>query len=234
MTVTLIVRGETAVLDFRDCAPQTQGGVNTVPAVVQAASYYVILALLAEEYPINQGCFRPLTVLTRPGTLVRGAVSRGAVAAGNVKTSQRLVDVLLGALAQALPQIIHGASQGTMNNLAFGGQRPQGEDFTYYETIAEGMGGSPGQPGLDGVQTHMTNTRNTPVEVLEQEYPLIIEKYGLRENSGGLGQFAGGRGLKRVFGFLSEVRLSLLTERRRRRRMGWPGADPVRWGKMSC
>jgi N-methylhydantoinase B len=230
LTVTIAVQGETVILDFQDCAPQTQGGVNTVPAVVQAACYYVFLSLLADEYPINQGCFRPLQILTQPGTLV-DAQYPGPVAAGNVETSQRLVDVVLGALAQALPQTIPAASQGTMNNLAFGGMRPQGDDFTYYETIAGGMGGSPTQPGLDGVHTHMTNTLNTPVEVLEQEYPLIIEKYALRENSGGLGQFAGGRGLERVFRFLAGVNLSLLTERRRRAPYGLAGGGPGQVGE---
>jgi N-methylhydantoinase B len=130
------------------------------------------------------------------------------VAAGNVETSQRLVDVVLGALSRALPGTIPAASQGTMNNLVFGGVRPHGEDFTYYETIAGGMGGSLDHPGLDGVHTHMTNTRNTPIEVLEQEYPLLIEKYALRDDSGGRGNFAGGRGLEPVFRFLSTVDLS--------------------------
>lgn len=225
LSVTLTIKDTSASLDFRDCARQAQGGVNTVPAVVQAACYYVFLALLVADYPINQGCFRPLEVLTWAGTLV-DAQFPGAVAAGNVETSQRLVDVVLGALAQALPHTIPAASQGTMNNVAFGGKRASGEEFTYYETIAGGMGGSPGQPGLDAVHTHMTNTRNTPVEVLEQEYPLRLERCALRENSGGRGRYAGGRGLEREFLFLSEVSLSLLTERRRRAPYGLAGGEP--------
>lgn len=230
ITVTLTVQDEAAVLDFRDSAPQTRGGVNTVPAVVEAACYYVFLALLAEDYPINQGCFRPLQVLTRPGSLL-AARYPAPVAAGNVETSQRLVDVVLGALAQALPNTIPAASQGTMNNLAFGGQHPDGRDFTYYETIAGGMGGGPGHPGLDGVHTHMTNTRNTPVEVLEQEYPLRIENYGFRGDGGGRGRFPGGRGLERVFQFLAPVSLSLLTERRRREPYGLAGGSPGQPGE---
>lgn len=225
LAVTITIKDDNVVLDFRDCAPQTRGGVNTVPAVVQAACYYVFLALLAEDYPINQGCFRPLQVLTRPGTLV-AAQFPAPVAAGNVETSQRLVDVVLGALAQALPEVIPAASQGTMNNLAFGGLNQQGQEYTYYETIAGGMGGGPGHPGLDGVHTHMTNTRNTPVEVLEHEYPLLVERYALRENSGGRGRFPGGLGLERAFHFLSEVKLSLLTERRRRAPYGLAGGEP--------
>jgi N-methylhydantoinase B/oxoprolinase/acetone carboxylase alpha subunit len=116
---------------------------------------------------------------------------------------------------KALPRTIPAASQGTMNNLAFGGKRSNGEDFTYYETIAGDMGGAPGHPGLDGVHTHMTNTRNTPVEALEQEYPLLIERYALRGNSASRGRYAGGRRVQRDFRFLSQVTLSLLTERRR-------------------
>lgn len=141
------------------------------------------------------------------------------------------MDVVLGALSRALPGTIPAASQGTMNNLVFGGVRPHGEDFTYYETIAGGMGGSPDHPGLDGVHTHMTNTRNTPIEVLEQEYPLLIEKYALRDDSGGRGNFAGGRGLEPVFRFLSTVDLSLLTERRRRAPYGLAGGCPGQVGR---
>jgi N-methylhydantoinase B len=221
----LTIRGDGAVLDFRASAPQTRGGINTVPAVVQAAAYYVFLALLAEEFPINQGCFRPLTVLTRPGSILEAGFP-AAVAAGNVETSQRLVDVVLGALAQALPEAIPAASQGTMNNLAFGGLRPDnGQEFTYYETIAGGMGGSRGHTGLDGVHTHMTNTRNTPIEVLEQDYPLLVERYARREGSGGAGQFPGGQGLCRDFHFLADVTVSLLTERRRSAPYGLAGGE---------
>jgi N-methylhydantoinase B len=221
----LTIAGDAAVLDFRESDAQTEGGVNTVPAVVEAAAYYVFLTLLAEDYPINQGCFRPLTVLTRPGSLLEPHYP-APVAAGNVETSQRLVDVILGALAQALPGVIPAASQGTMNNLAFGGRHPDGRDFTYYETIAGGMGGRPGQGGLSGVHTHMTNTRNTPIEVLEHDYPVRVERYALRPNSGGAGRFPGGRGLIRDFHFLTEVEVSLLSDRRRHAPYGLHGGCP--------
>ena len=149
------------------------------------------------------------------------------MAAGNVETSQRLVDVVLGALAPALPEVIPAASQGTMNNLAFGGLDPAtGREFTYYETIGGGMGGGPGRPGLDGVHTHMTNTRNTPVEVLEHDYPLLVERYALRENSGGAGRFPGGRGLVRDFRFLAPVTVSLLSDRRAHAPYGLHGGGP--------
>lgn len=226
LRLTLSVNGGRAELDFRDSAGQVRGGVNAVPAVVQAACYYVFLMLLAEDYPINQGCFRPLTILTRPGSLLEPHFP-APVAAGNVETSQRLVDVVLGALAQALPDLMPAASQGTMNNLAWGGRHPdRGQEFTYYETIAGGAGGQPGRPGLSGVHTHMTNTRNTPVEVLEHDYPVLVERYAFRPGSGGAGRFPGGDGLIRDFRFLTPVQVSLLTERRRHAPYGLHGGQP--------
>lgn len=222
----LTVAGDQAVLDFRESGDQAAGGVNAVPPVVDAACYYVFLTLLAADYPINQGCFRPISIRTRPGSLL-DPLYPAPVAAGNVETSQRLVDVVLGALAPALPEVIPAASQGTMNNLAFGGHDPAtGREFTYYETIAGGMGGRPGRPGLDGVHTHMTNTRNTPVEVLEHDYPLLLERYAFREYSGGAGRFPGGRGLIRDFRFLAPVTVSLLTERREHAPYGLQGGGP--------
>jgi N-methylhydantoinase B len=229
--LTLTVAGDAAVMDFRASDDQALGGVNAVPPVVDAACYYVFLTLLAEEYPINQGCFRPLSILTRPGSLL-DPIYPAAVAAGNVETSQRLVDVVLGALAPALPQTIPAASQGTMNNLAFGGVNPDtGQEFTYYETIAGGMGAGPGKPGLDGVHTHMTNTRNTPIEVLEHDYPLRVERYAFREHSGGPGRYPGGRGLVRDFRFLAPVTVSLLSERRAHAPYGLQGGGPAAAGE---
>jgi N-methylhydantoinase B len=225
IALILTIAGSQAVLDFTGTRDQVRGGVNTVPAVVEAAVYYVFISLLAEHYPINQGCFRPLTVRTRPGSLLDPKFP-APVAAGNVETSQRLVDVVLGALAQALPEVIPAASQGTMNNVAFGGVHPgTGQEFTYYETIAGGMGGRPDRPGLSGVHTHMTNTRNTPVEVLEHDYPVLVERYAFRPESGGAGRFPGGRGLIRDFHFLTEVSVSLLSDRRRHRPYGLNGGE---------
>jgi N-methylhydantoinase B len=222
----LTIAGDSALLDFSRSADQTTGGVNAVPPVVEAACYYVFLTLLAKEYPINQGCFRPLQVLTRTGTILN-PLFPAPVAAGNVETSQRLVDVVLGALAQALPGLIPAASQGTMNNLAFGGKHPEtGREFTYYETLGGGTGGHPGGPGLSGLHSHMTNTRNTPVEVLEHDYPVLVERYAFRENSGGAGRHPGGLGLVRDFRFLTEVTISLLTERRRHSPYGLAEGQP--------
>jgi N-methylhydantoinase B len=222
----LTIAGDKVLLDFSRSADQTTGGVNAVPPVVEAACYYVFLTLLRGDYPINQGCFRALAVHTREGSLLHPRFP-APVAAGNVETSQRLVDVVLGALAQALPETIPAASQGTMNNLAFGGVHPDtGRQFTYYETLGGGTGGHPSGAGLSGIHSHMTNTRNTPVEVLEHEYPVILERYALRENSGGAGLYPGGLGLIRDFRFLTEVSVSLLTERRRHAPYGLAGGQP--------
>ncbi len=223
--VALTIRGAEAVADWRATCDQAVGGVNAVPPVAEAACYYAFLTLLGEDYPINQGCFRPLTVLTRPGSLLNPAFP-APVAAGNVETSQRLVDVLFGALSQALPAHIPAASQGTMNNLAFGGVDDQGQEFTYYETVAGGLGGGPAGPGLSGTHAHMTNTQNTPVEVLEHDYPLLVEHYGLRAGSGGKGRHPGGWGLRRDFRFFRPVEVSLLTERRRHAPYGLKGGGP--------
>jgi N-methylhydantoinase B len=226
VSLALTITGDLAVLDFSRSAPQTTGGVNTVPPVVEAACYYVFLCLLEDDYPINQGCFRPLKVITRKGSLLDPHFP-APVAAGNVETSQRLVDVILGALAQALPGRIPAASQGTMNNLAFGGRHPDtGQEFTYYETMGGGTGGHPGGPGLSGIHSHMTNTRNTPVEVLEQDYPVLVERYAFRVGSGGAGRHPGGLGLRRDFRFLTEVQVSLLSDRRRRQPYGLAGGEP--------
>ncbi len=229
--VAVEVAGDQVICDFTATAGQTAGGVNAVPAVAEAACYYVFLALLAEEFPINQGCFRPLTIITRPGSLLNPRAP-APVAAGNVETSQRLVDVVLGALAQALPERVPAASQGTMNNLAWGGRDPvRDREFTYYETMGGGTGGGPDGPGLAGVHSHMTNTQNTPVEVLEHDFPVLVERYGLRDHSGGAGRHPGGLGLIREFRFLTEVSVSLLTERRRHRPYGLGGGGPGAAGR---
>ncbi|RUM88518.1 MAG: hydantoinase B/oxoprolinase family protein [Thermodesulfatator sp.] len=215
--------GEVKV-DFRGSAPELPTGLNAVRSVTRAAVFYVFLSLAGGLVPPNQGAFRPLKILTEPHTVV-DACWPAPVAGGNVETSQRIVDVVLGALAQALPEKIPAASCGSMNNLAFGGK-----DFAYYETIGGGMGGRPGAPGLSGVHTHMTNTLNTPVEALELAYPVVVERYGLRAGSGGRGRFRGGEGLVRRFRFLEPVTVSLLTERRRLSPYGLFGGEPGKRG----
>ncbi|MBX6422762.1 hydantoinase B/oxoprolinase family protein [Thermosulfurimonas sp. F29] len=223
--LTLTVEDGRVVLDFRDSAPELETGLNAVRSVTRAAVFYVFLSLAGGLVPPNQGALAPLEVLTRPGTVV-DARPPAPVAGGNVETSQRIVDVILGALAQAVPERIPAASCGSMNNVAFGG-----EDFAYYETIGGGMGGRAGAPGLSGVHTHMTNTLNTPVEALELGYPLVVERYGLRPRSGGGGRFRGGDGLVRRFRFLAPVTVSLLTERRKLSPYGLFGGKPGKRGR---
>lgn len=224
-----VISGDSAVVDFRGCADQVRGPVNAVRAVTIAAVSYVLSCLIEGEAPPNSGLLRPVRVLTRPGSVV-DALPPAAVAAGNVETSQRIVDVLLGALAQALPGRIPAASQGTMNNVAIGGNdvrnpaRPQA--FAYYETLGGGAGGGPSRSGADALHTHMTNTLNTPVEALEHTYPLRVEEYSIRRNSGGGGAQPGGCGIVRRLAALAPVEATLLTERRVHPPYGLRGGAP--------
>lgn len=227
----ITVRGARATVDFTECAPQVAGCLNAVRAITLSAVFYVFRLLAPEEIPNNAGCQRPVEVLTRPGT-VADCTFPAAVAGGNVETSQRLVDVLLGALAQALPQRIPAASAGTMNNLTVGGFDPRsGELFTYYETIAGGAGGGPAGDGASGIQTHMTNTLNTPVEALEYAYPLLVRHYGLRGGSGGAGRQRGGDGVVREIELLGAARLTLISERRASAPYGLQGGGAGRQGR---
>jgi len=216
-----------AIVDFSKSASQVKGCVNAPKAVTYSAVYYVFLSLLNTlgDYPINQGCFRPIEIITKPGTIV-SATYPSAVAAGNVETSQRIVDTLLGALSQAFPDLIPSASCGTMNNIAIGNEK-----FAYYETIGGGMGGRPGKEGLSGVHTHMTNTLNTPVEALEHDYPIRIERYAIRENSGGKGKYRGGNGLIREYTFLEACTVTILSERRKTSPYGLFGGEPGKKGE---
>ncbi len=210
----LTIEGDQAVVDFRDTAPQVRGPVNAVRAITLSAVNYVFRCLGPEGMPSNSGVMRPITVHTKPGTLV-DALPPAPVAAGNVETSQRIVDVLFGTLARALPEVIPAASCGSMNNVALGGTDPRTQEaFTYYETIAGGAGAGPGWHGGSAVHTHMTNTRNTPVEALEHAYPMMVTAYRIRERSGGEGVFRGGDGIVRSYHFLVPVEVTLLTERR--------------------
>jgi N-methylhydantoinase B len=179
--------------------------------VTVAAVTYVFRCLMPEQVPACAGAFRPLEITAPEGSLVN-ARPPAAVAAGNVETSMRIVDAVCGALAKALPGRIPAASQGTMNNLALGRLGEGGWD--YYETLAGGMGAGPASPGASARHSHMTNTLNTPVEVLERHYPLRIERYALRRGSGGAGRLAGGDGVERVFRFLEDASLSVIGERR--------------------
>jgi N-methylhydantoinase B/oxoprolinase/acetone carboxylase alpha subunit len=213
--VEIDVRGDTAVIDFSSSAPQVSGSVNANFAVTCSAVLYVFRSLVDEDIPFNTGLMRPLKIVAPKG-LVVNAEFPAATVGGNVETSQRIVDVLLGALAKALPGRIPAASSGTMNNVAFGGRDPAREiNFAYYETIGGGMGASPARDGLSGVHTHMTNSLNTPVEALENYLPVRIRRYGLRPDSGGRGRFKGGEGIVREYEFLVESQLTIISERRK-------------------
>jgi N-methylhydantoinase B len=220
-------------VDFTGSDPQVEGSVNAVAAITYSACFYVFRCLLTEDVPAAAGLMRPIHVIAPEGTIVN-ARPPAAVAGGNVETSQRIVDVLLRALAQAVPDRVPAAASGTMNNLTIGGIDPRtGEPFTYYETIAGGMGARPGKPGVSGVHTHMTNSLNTPAEALEYAYPLRVRSYSLRTGSGGDGKFCGGEGIIREIEVLTECEVTLLADRRTRGPWGLRGAADGAAGKAT-
>jgi 5-oxoprolinase (ATP-hydrolysing) len=212
--VKLSVRGERMTIDFAGTGAAVPGNLNAPRAVVQAAVIYVLRCLVAERIPLNGGCLAPVEILVPPGSLLDPPAG-SAVVGGNVETSQRIVDVLLGALGRV------AASQGTMNNVTFGDA-----SFGYYETLGGGAGAGEGFDGASGVHTHMTNTRITDPEVLEARHPVRLLRFALRRGSGGAGRFRGGDGLVRAYEFLAPVTVSLLTERRVRRPYGVAGGEP--------
>jgi len=235
LRVAIRIRRGRATVDFNGTAASCRGSVNAVLAITTSAVFYVFRCLLGEDVPACAGLMTPITVLAPEGSVVN-ARPPAAVAAGNVETSQRIVDVLLRALARALPGRIPAASSGTMNNISFGGIRQRGdpgagEPFAYYETIAGGMGARPTVDGLSGIHTHMTNSLNTPIEALESAYPVRIRRYSLRHGSGGRGRFRGGDGIIREIEFLTDVRGSILADRRRLPPYGLAGGKPGRPGK---
>lgn len=209
------------LVDFTGTAPQVPGNINCPLSVAAAGVYYVFRCLMPEHTPDCAGSFRPIT-LAAPLACLVNAERPGAVAAGNVETSTRIVDVVMGALAQAIPARIPAASHGSMNNVAMGA-RDGPMAWDYYETVGGGMGAGPGGGGLSAVQTHMTNTRNTPIESLEMHFPLRLRRYAIRRGSGGQGRFPGGDGLVREFEFLGDTDVTLLTERRKHRPWGLRG-----------
>ena len=222
ISLQLTISNDQATADFSTSADQVKAPLNTVEPVTLSATIYAFQCLMGEGFPVNHGSYRPIRLITRKGSIV-DAEPPAPVAAGNVETSQRLVDVLFGALAQATPERIPAASCGSMNNVAIGGDDPTSGHYAYYETIGGGMGARPGSDGLHGIHTHMTNTMNTPVEALEHAYPLQVERYGLARNSGGEGRQQGGDGIIRSYRFLAQANVSLLTERRRLRPYGLAG-----------
>jgi len=223
-------------VDFAGSDPQVEGSINAVAAITFSACFYVFRCLLAEDVPAAAGLMRPIRVIAPEGTIVN-ARRPAAVAGGNVETSQRIVDVLLRALARAIPDRIPAAASGTMNNLTIGGTDLRTGDsgtcepFAYYETVAGGMGARPGKSGVSGVHTHMTNSLNTPAEALEYAYPLRVRKYSLRPGSGGGGKFRGGDGIIREIEVLTDCDVTLLADRRSRGPWGLSGGDDGAPGK---
>jgi N-methylhydantoinase B/oxoprolinase/acetone carboxylase alpha subunit len=235
LRVTLTVAGDHLEADFGGTAAAVRGNLNAVPAIATSAVAYclrcVALALLQVDLPMNQGAFEAVSLKIERGSLLDPEPPH-AVAAGNVETSQRIVDVVFGALAQALPHMVPAAGQGTMNNLTFGGAYA-GVPFAYYETIGGGSGAGPGADGGHGMHVHMSNTRNTPVEALEYSLPVRLTEYSLRHGSGGHGRWRGGDGLVRAIQFLCPVTVTLTGERRRRGPYGLQGGQPGRPGRDS-
>jgi N-methylhydantoinase B len=220
-----------ATVDFTGSDPQVEGSVNAVAAITYSACFYVFRCLLAEDVPAAAGLMRPIQVIAPAGTIVN-ARPPAAVAGGNVETSQRIVDVVLRALAHAIPDRIPAAAAGTMNNLTIGGIDPRtSEPFAYYETVAGGMGARPGRDGVSGVHTHMTNSLNTPAEALEYAYPLRVRRYSLRPGSGGAGKFCGGDGIIREIEVLTDCAVTLLADRRSRGPWGLSGGADGAPGK---
>jgi N-methylhydantoinase B len=234
VAVEIRIRGERAEVDFSRSDPECAGSVNAVAAIAESAVFYVFRCLLDEQVPATSGLMRPIRVIAPAGTIVNARPPR-AVAGGNVECAQRIVDTLLRALSRAVPGRIPAASQGTMNNLTIGGAdtRPShhGAPFAYYETIAGGMGARPGRDGISGVHTHMTNSLNTPIEVLELAYPVRVRRYRLRRGSGGAGKFRGGDGIVREIELLVDAQVGVLTERRTIAPYGLAGGAPAAKGK---
>jgi N-methylhydantoinase B len=224
-------RRKTVIVDFTGSDPQVEGSLNAVEAITYSACFYVFRCLLAEHVPATAGLMRPIEVIAPPGSVVN-AHPPAAVAGGNVETSQRIVDVLLRALAEAIPERAPAAASGTMNNLSIGGVNPRTQEpFAYYETIAGGMGARPTKPGVSGVHTHMTNSLNTPIEALEHAYPLRVHRYSFRPNTGGQGKHRGGDGIVREIEVLADAECTLLADRHRFSPYGLRGGGDGAVGK---
>ena len=221
--VCVTVKGDHARVDFAGSSPQVAGALNAVEAITVSAVSYVFRCLIPGDVPASAGLIEPIEVIAPRGSVVN-ANHPASVAGGNVETSQRIVDVVFKALARAIPDQIPAASQGTMNNLTIGGLDPRtGGEFSYYETVAGGMGARPEQDGMSATHTHMTNSLNTPAEALEYAYPLRVRQYRIRKASGGKGKHKGGDGAIREIETLVASRMSLLSDRRKRAPYGLQG-----------
>ncbi len=231
IVVTIQVRKHRVTFDFTGSSPRAAGPVNAVEAVTRAAVTYALRCVLGGDFPMNHGAMRPIEWIVPAGSIVH-AEPPSAVGAGNVETSQRIVDTVLGAFAKLLPDRIPAASAGTMNNLLIGGADPRtGKPFAYYETLGGGHGAGPGWNGASAMQVHMTNTRNTPVESLEHAYPLRVVATRVRRGSGGAGRFRGGDGIERAIELRAPARVTVISERRVRGPYGLAGGAPGATGR---
>jgi N-methylhydantoinase B len=229
--VRVTVKDDRARVDFTGSAPQVAGALNAVESITVSAVSYAFRCLVDSDVPASAGLMEPIEVIAPKGTIVN-ASHPASVAGGNVETSQRIVDTVFKALARALPKRIPAASQGTMNNLTIGGIDPRtGAEFSYYETVAGGMGARPELDGMNATHTHMTNSLNTPAEALEYSYPLRVREYRIRQGSGGRGRQKGGDGSVREIEVLAAARMSLLSDRRKRAPYGLQGGDDGALGR---
>ncbi|HEX3085051.1 MAG TPA: hydantoinase B/oxoprolinase family protein [Pyrinomonadaceae bacterium] len=229
--VRITIKGERARVDFTGSSPQVAGAVNAVEAITASAVSYCFRCLVATDVPASAGLMEPIEVIAPKGTVVNAA-HPASVAGGNVETSQRVVDTVFKALARAIPDRIPAASQGTMNNLTIGGIDPRtGREFSYYETVAGGMGARPDADGMNSTHTHMTNSLNTPAEALEYAYPLRVREYRIRKGSGGKGKHKGGAGTIREIETLAHSQMALLSDRRKRPPYGLHGGDDGECGR---
>jgi N-methylhydantoinase B len=224
IVATVTVDGDAVAVEFAGSADQTAGPVNAVFAVTVSATYYAVRAVTDPDIPPNAGCYRPVEVDAPPGTIVN-PTPPAAVVGGNLETSQRVTDAVLGALAEAVPGRAAAAGQGTMNNVTFGGTDAAGDPFAFYETQAGGDGAHADGDGMDAVHVHMSNTLNTPAEVLETAYPLRVRRYALRPDTGGAGRHRGGLGVRRDIEVRTDAVCSLLAERQRHAPYGLAGGD---------
>jgi N-methylhydantoinase B/oxoprolinase/acetone carboxylase alpha subunit len=226
IVATITIHGDRARIDFTGTAPQVPGSVNAIYAITLSAVMYCFRIIVPFQIPSNWGTIQPLEVIAPEGTLVN-ALPPAAVAGGNVETSQRIVDVVLGALSKAMPGKIPAASYGTMSNLTLGGTDARsGREFAYYETVAGGMGARPTADGLDATHCHMTNSLNTPIEALEHAYPFRVGCYRIRRGTGGKGKHRGGDGIQRDLQLLSPGQVTILSDRRSYQPYGLEGGGP--------
>ena len=221
IAAAVTVDGGSIGVDFAGTADQVAGNLNAPLSVAKSAVYFVVRAITDPDIPPNHGCYEPVSVSAPEGSVL-DPQPPAAVVGGNVETSQRVMDVTLAAVAAAVPDAVPAGGQGTMNNLIIG---DRAGEFTYYETIGGGFGARPGKDGMDGVQVGMTNTLNTPVEALESEYPIRVDRYALRPSSGGDGRYRGGLGIERTVTVETAATVSLLTERRRTAPAGLDGGE---------